>query len=96
MLRKIHKAYQDYDSCIRRAGECLLWPGMQCGIYSQYHAEQPTELILSHKIPSRPWSKINVNLFALDGKQYLVMVDHYSDYFELEPETLEQAWLSEL
>ncbi|XP_029199313.2 uncharacterized protein K02A2.6-like [Acropora millepora] len=85
MLRKIHKAYQGYDSCIRRAGECLLWPGMQCGICSQYHAEQPTELILSHKIPSRPWSKINVNLFALDGKQYLVMVDHYSDYFELEP-----------
>ena len=40
--------------------------------------------MLSLKIPSRPWSKISVDLFALDGKQYLVMVDHYSDYFELE------------
>ena len=36
-------------------------------------------------IPSRPWSKISVDLFTLDGQQYLVMVDHYSDYFELEP-----------
>ena len=40
--------------------------------------------MVSHQIPSRPWSKISVDLFALDGKQYLVMVDHYSDYFELE------------
>ena len=94
MLRKKYKAHQGYDRSIRRAGECLFWPGMQsdiretclsCGICSQYHAERPTEPMLSHKIPSRPWSKINVDLFALDGKQYLVIVDHYSDYFELEP-----------
>ena len=94
MLRIIHKAHQGYDSSIRRAQECLFWPGMQsdmqetcfsCGICSQYHAERPTEPMLSHKIPSRPWSKIGVDLFALDGKQYLVMVDHYSNYFELEP-----------
>ena len=93
MLRKIHKAHQGYDSSIRRARECLFWPGMQsniretclsCGICSQYHAERPTEPMLSHEIPSRPWSKISVDLFALDGKQYLVMIDHYSDYFELE------------
>ena len=94
MLRKIHKAHQGYDSSIRRARECLFWPGTQsdiretclsCGICSQYHDERPTEPMLSQKIPSRPWSKISVDLFALDGKQYLVMVDHYSDYFELEP-----------
>ena len=93
MLRKIHKVHQGYDSSIRRARECLFWPGMQsdiretclsCGICSQYYAERPTEPMLSHNIPSRPWSKISVDLFALDGKQYLMMVDHYSDYFELE------------
>ena len=41
--------------------------------------------MLSHEIPSRPWSKISVDLFTLDGKQYLVIVDPYGDYFELEP-----------
>ena len=92
MLRKIHKAHHGYDSSIRRARECLFWLRMQsdiqetclsCGICSQYHAERPTEPMLSHKIPSRLWSKRSVNLFALDGKLYLMMVDHYSDCFEL-------------
>ena len=50
---------------------------------SQYHAERLTEPMLSDKIPSRPWSKISADLFVLDGKQYLVMIDHYSDYFKL-------------
>ena len=40
--------------------------------------------MLSHKITSRPWSKTSDDLFALDGKQYLLMEDHYSDYFKLE------------
>ena len=40
--------------------------------------------MLSHEIPSRPRLKINVDLFTLDGRQYLVIVDHYGDYFELE------------
>lgn len=40
--------------------------------------------MLSHSIPSWSWSKISVDLFQLDGKHYLVMVDHYSDYFELD------------
>ena len=94
MLRKTHKAHQGSDSSIRRAQECLFWPGMQseiretslsCGNCSQYQAERPTEPMLSHEIPSRPWSKISVDLFTLDGKQYLVIVDPYGDYFKLEP-----------
>jgi len=40
--------------------------------------------MLLHDVPSRPWSKISVDLFQLDGKHYLVMVDHYSDYLELD------------
>ena len=38
----------------------------------------------SHDIPVLPWQKISVDLFHLDGKNYLVTIDHYSDFFELD------------
>ena len=93
MLHKIHKAHQGVDSSIRRARESLFWPGMQaaikekcfsCGLCAQYVSERPQEPMKSHTIPVRPWSKISADLFQLDGNNYLVMVDHYSDYIELD------------
>ena len=94
MLRKIHKAHQGADSSIRRARESLFWPRIQaairetclsCGICAQYLSERPQKPIKSHELPTRPWSKISADLCKLDGRNYLVMVDHYSDFFELDP-----------
>ena len=39
----------------------------------------------SHTIQSRPWESVSADLFQQDGSKDLVLVDHYSDYFELEP-----------
>jgi hypothetical protein len=38
----------------------------------------------SYDIPMLPWSKVSVDIFGLDGKQYLVTVDHYSEFFEID------------
>ena len=81
------------DNSIRRARESLFWTGMQaaikenclsCGICAQYVNERPQEPIKSHTIPTRPWSKMSADIFQLNGNNYLVMVDHYSDYTELD------------
>ena len=93
MLTKIHKAHQGADSSIRRAGETLFWPAMSAAIRhacstgclcAQYKAERPTEPMQSQEIPQLPWERISVDLFELDGKQYLVSVDHYSDFIEID------------
>ena len=93
MLKKIHKSHQGADSSIRRAREVLFWPGMSssirqiseaCGICAQYQTEQPKEPMKSHDIPELPWSRISVDLCQLKGKDYLIMVDHYSDFIEVE------------
>ncbi len=38
----------------------------------------------SQEIPTLPWERISVDLFQLDGKTYLVSVDHYSDFIEID------------
>ena len=94
MLRKIHKAHQGADSSIRRARKSVYWPGMQaairqtcssCGVCAQYLSKRPREPMGSHNIPFRPWSKVSADLFQLNSSNYLVLVEHYSDYFELKP-----------
>ena len=91
---KIHKAHQGANSSIRQAGKSLFWLGMQaairekcssCGLCAQYLSERLREPMKSHEIPTRLLSKISADLFQLDGSNYLVMVDHYSDFFELDP-----------
>ena len=93
LLQKIHKAHQGADSSIQRARESVYWPGMQaairqtcssCGVCSQYLSERPQEPMQSHTVPSRLWERVSTDLFHLDGSNYLVLVDHYSDYIELE------------
>ena len=94
LLRKIHRAHQGTDSSVRRARVSIYWPGMQaairetclsCGVCAQYLSKRPREPMKSHDIPSRPWSTVSADLFQLSGSIYLVVVDHYSDYIELEP-----------
>ena len=94
LLRKIHRAHQGTDSSIRRARESIHRPGMQAaiketclsyGVCAQYLSERPREPMKSHDIPSRPWSKVSADVFQLNGSNYLVVVDHCSDYMEVEP-----------
>ena len=57
---------------------------LSCGICSQFLSERPQGPMKSHEIPNRPWSKVRADIFQLAGSNYLVMVDHYSDFFELD------------
>ena len=37
----------------------------------------------AHEVPDIPWYKVGVDLFVLDGKDYLTIVDYYSQYIEV-------------
>lgn len=39
---------------------------------------------MSHDVPQRPWNKVTVDLFTHKQKEYLVTVDYYSGYWELD------------
>ena len=55
-----------------------------CPICTPTRNPNPRELMKPHVIPDRPWQKVGTDLFTVDNKQYLVTVDSYSRYFEVD------------
>ena len=93
MIAKVHSSHLGPDACVRRARDVLFWPGMtgqikalvqKCAVCNDFQARQQKEPLMTHKIPDTPWSKVGQDLFTLENETYLVTVDYYSDYFELD------------
>lgn len=47
--------------------------------------------MICRQIPTRPWEKIGVDLFQLNGRDYMVTVDYYSSFFEVDGLTTKTA-----
>ncbi|KAK7115919.1 hypothetical protein V1264_001703 [Littorina saxatilis] len=93
MLRKIHSSHLGIEKMKQRAREILFWPGMStdihqivasCHICNKHQEANPKEPLVPHSSPSRPWQKVATDLFTWDKKDYLVTVDYYSRYFEVD------------
>ena len=39
--------------------------------------------MMIHPIPSLPWSKVGTDLFELDNRHFLILVDYYSNFIEV-------------
>ncbi|UYV68177.1 K02A2.6-like, partial [Cordylochernes scorpioides] len=44
---------------------------------------QVREPMKSHRIPNYPWERISLDIFEIFKQNYLIIVDHYSDFFEV-------------
>ena len=93
MLRKIHRSHIGTEGCLRRARDVLYWPGMNseakdfisgCDICRSLDDKLCKETLISHEVPTRPWAKVACDLFALNGKDYLVTVDYFSNFWEID------------
>ena len=91
--QKLHQSHLGIQSCLRRGREVVYWPKMgkdiedfisNCNVCKSYQPNQQKEPMISHEIPTRPWEKVGCDLFDFEDKHYLVCVDYYSDYFELD------------
>ena len=45
---------------------------------------QQKETLMPHEVPTRPWEKVGFDLFTLKGLNYLVIVDYYSNFIEVD------------
>ena len=92
MLQQIHKGHLGNEKCKRRARDVIYWPRInadiadmvqQCPTCVSNQPKQAAEPMQAHEVPNIPWHKVGVDLFTLDGKDYLTMVDYYSQYIEV-------------
>lgn len=63
----------------------------RCETSNNYHSEQPKEPMICHELPTRPWEKVAVDIFELDQREFLVTVDYYSSFFEVDKLTTKTA-----
>ena len=56
----------------------------KCQVCSTYHQGHQKEPRISYLVPSRPWQIFAVDLFKLQGQDYLVTTDYYSNFFEVD------------
>ena len=92
MLEKIHANHLGADSNSRMARQVLFWPGMRAAITdmcqacprcAEYGKSAPKEPLKPLPIPERSWQLISQDTFELNGKNYLISVCHFSDWFEV-------------
>ena len=91
-LDKIHTGHQGVQRCRLRANTSVWWPGLshevenmvkQCPICARDSVPRKEPMIPA-QLPDYPWQKIGTDLFHLKGVTYLVVVDYFSRYPEVQ------------
>ena len=92
IIKLLHSSHLGIEGCLRRA-EILYWPKMssqmrdlvsRCSMCNTYQPKQSKEPLISHETPTLPWSKVGVDLFVFENRTYLITVDYYSNFFEVD------------
>lgn len=92
MLKRLHEGHIGIEKCKRRARTAVYWPGINadiermvssCDTCIKHQAKQPKEPLTVTDIPDEPWQKVGTDIFHLDGKNYLLVIDYLSNYPEM-------------
>jgi hypothetical protein len=55
-----------------------------CEICCTFQRQQPKEPLVQHETPLRPWEKVGVDLASVGDKDFLVCVDYFSNFAEVD------------
>ena len=93
VLQRLHGSHQGLAACRARARESVWWPNigqdlkslvLKCAHRRLHRPSQRHEPLQSTKLPDRPWARLAADLFDYKGRQYLVLVDYYNRWLEIE------------
>ncbi|VDI23401.1 Hypothetical predicted protein [Mytilus galloprovincialis] len=55
-----------------------------CEICKESKPKNPREPLIQHSDGQSPWTKIGMNLFEIKGNPYLVVIDYFSNFTEVD------------
>lgn len=93
IIARSHASHLGIESCLRKARDSVFWPGMsseikevvlQCSVCAEFQPKNHKEPMQTSKVPDRPWSRVAIDLFTLHKKEYVILVDYYSDFVEVQ------------
>ena len=92
-LEKIHHGHQGIQRCrLRVSNSVCSWPGASKAVEEFVKScptcmkttPPPVEPPLQPELPSHLWERVAADLFQLSGAVYLLVVDYYSRYMEIQ------------
>ena len=93
MIKAVHIGHLGVEKSVGRARDIMFWPLMSkqitdyvlgCTICLKYRDSNPNEPLHSHDVPDRPWQNVSSDVFTWKNQDYMVLVDSYSRYFEID------------
>ena len=105
MKEILHTWHVGIEWCKRRSRDTLCWPGIKahledfissCPTCREFQNQQRKETLIPHHIPFEIWSKVGTDLFTLRNKDYLIVADYNTKFFEVTelPKTLASTVVS--
>lgn len=92
MLEKLHTGHFGLDKSKARARKIFYWPHLandvhkfvtSCKTCLKFSRNNIKEPLIQHSRPSYPFAKVAADILMFGGKDYLVVVDYYSNWIEL-------------
>ena len=91
MLQRIHEGHQGIERCRVRARTSVWWPNINKEVTEIVQkcpecvktARQRKEPLITTPLPDWPWKTIGTDLFELEIKHYLLVVDYFSRFPEV-------------
>lgn len=74
------QGYGNFGHGISRAIKGMV---LTCNICLKHRPSNLNESLIPSEIPEYPWQIVGTDLFTWNNKNYLLVVDHYSRYFEV-------------